>query len=532
MASSEITPVAQKIDRLIKRVEDGDIKIPAFQRGFVWKQEQVIDLLDSIRLDYPIGSILLWNSNEKLQSTRNIAGFPLPDRDESYPVNYVIDGQQRLSSIYAVFSSHSTQDKSTQDYNPDTKIFDIYFDFETDSLLTLVEYESLQNNSGAILLRNLLDTSAFLDQLQNLHKNYHKQAKDLYSKFSNYEVPVVNIRREKEEVGIIFERINNTGTKMNMVDIMVAWTWSDNFQLKDAISDLLETLDDRGFGTLPTKVILQSISGIIQDNTKSKEILKLEPHIIRENFSMVEKSLLKVVDFLSSEFNCLNSDFLPHVQQVVGLAKFFSRHIAPDAEQIDKVKIWFWRTSFSRRYTAQTDDKMNADMALMNSLHRKEYELLDEYSYSIDSRTLISTKFSKSQPYVRALLLLMAGRYPLDLVKGTKNDVGESLSEFNRKQYHHIFPKAFLKNRGTHNDKINSMVNFCFLPADSNRKISNKAPSDYFFNVVPQEKYQKALQSNLIPVNRDVYMKENYEQFLEKRATLIMQAVDQLTLLG
>jgi uncharacterized protein with ParB-like and HNH nuclease domain len=110
MNSSEITPVSQKIDRLIKRVEDGDIKIPAFQRGYVWSQEQVIELLDSIRLDYPIGSILLWNSNERLQFTRNIAGFPLPDRADSYPVNYVIDGQQRLSSIYAVFSFHDSQD--------------------------------------------------------------------------------------------------------------------------------------------------------------------------------------------------------------------------------------------------------------------------------------------------------------------------------------------------------------------------------------------------------------------------------------
>lgn len=82
MISSEITPVSQKIDRLIKRSEDGDIKIPVFQRGYVWNQEQVIDLLDSIRLDYPIGSSLLWNSNERLQSTRNIAGFPLPDRAE------------------------------------------------------------------------------------------------------------------------------------------------------------------------------------------------------------------------------------------------------------------------------------------------------------------------------------------------------------------------------------------------------------------------------------------------------------------
>ncbi|MBZ5526173.1 MAG: DUF262 domain-containing protein, partial [Acidobacteriia bacterium] len=109
MAISEITPSAVKIDKLIARVAEGDIKIPAFQRHFVWDQEQVIELLDSIYHDYPIGSILLWNSHDKLKATRNICGFCIPDRAESYPVNYVLDGQQRLSTIYAVFCTDLSQ---------------------------------------------------------------------------------------------------------------------------------------------------------------------------------------------------------------------------------------------------------------------------------------------------------------------------------------------------------------------------------------------------------------------------------------
>jgi uncharacterized protein with ParB-like and HNH nuclease domain len=223
MTSSEIVPIAQKIDRLIKRIEDGDIKIPAFQRGYVWKQEQVIELLDSIRLDYPIGSILLWTSNERLQATRNIAGFPLPVKDDNYPVNYVLDDQQRLSSIYAVFSGHQSQDPNTQEYNPDTKIFDIYYNFEKESFITSEEATPITDKRSIVCLRNFLDTATFLDQILCLDTKYHQKAKELYSKFSNYEVPVVTIRsRSREDVGIIFERINNTGTKMSMVDIMVA----------------------------------------------------------------------------------------------------------------------------------------------------------------------------------------------------------------------------------------------------------------------------------------------------------------------
>ena len=93
MSLSEIAPSSIKIDKLIGRIEEGDIKIPAFQRGFVWNQDQVVSLIDSIYNEYPIGSILLWNSHERLKSTRNIGGFLIPPREPEYPVNYVLDGQ-------------------------------------------------------------------------------------------------------------------------------------------------------------------------------------------------------------------------------------------------------------------------------------------------------------------------------------------------------------------------------------------------------------------------------------------------------
>jgi len=93
MAGSEIEPKKPRIERLLTNMEEGEIKLPAFQRGFVWKQSQVLDLLDSIANDYPIGTILLWNSYEKLRSTRNIGGFLIPERDSKLPVQYVLDGQ-------------------------------------------------------------------------------------------------------------------------------------------------------------------------------------------------------------------------------------------------------------------------------------------------------------------------------------------------------------------------------------------------------------------------------------------------------
>ena len=98
-------PEAERIASLISKINEGDIKIPTFQRRpSVWSNDQVIDLLDSVLKGYPIGSLLFWLTNTQLRSERNIGGFLLPETPEKYPRNYVLDGQQRLTALFAVLT--------------------------------------------------------------------------------------------------------------------------------------------------------------------------------------------------------------------------------------------------------------------------------------------------------------------------------------------------------------------------------------------------------------------------------------------
>ena len=100
-------------------------------------------------------------------------------------------------------------------------------------------------------------------KLKNILQNTEIFAVELQSKFQNYEVPIITTyKRKKEEVGIIFERINNTGTRLTTLDLMIAWTWSEDFHLKEKMDEILEILDQKGFGETPDKIILQCLSGI------------------------------------------------------------------------------------------------------------------------------------------------------------------------------------------------------------------------------------------------------------------------------
>ena len=520
-----------KIDKLIRRIDEGEIKIPAFQRGYVWKQNQVIELLESVTKQFPIGSLLLWEATdkEKLRSTRNIAGYQIPDRADNWPVNYVLDGQQRLSSLYGVFSEHVEQDAATEKYNPHLDIFEIYYDFAKKIFLPKSEVPA--STQTMVKLRHLIDPVKLVDELGGLEKAYHQDAKELSSKFLNYEIPVVQIKnRTKEEVGVIFERINNTGTKLNTLDLMTAWTWTEDFHLLDSIEALLEELDDKSFGKIDEKLIIQIVSGVIIASTQTENVLKLTGERVRDNWALVVESLKSAIDFLATEFECRSIEFLPFHQQLVPLARFFSKKKRFTDDQRRALTKYFWRTSFSDRYsTGQTTAKMDDDIAIMDQFSDYDYSGLAKYQVTTTERELRSVQFSKANPLTRASLLLVAKNGPLDLANGRKVDVGDALTEFNPKQYHHIFPNSFLKKLGVEKSKRFSVVNFCFLPADSNKKISSKAPSEYFTKVIPAAERDGILKSNFLPTDSAIYAADDYEGFLAARVKLLLAEVSRLS---
>jgi hypothetical protein len=93
------------IRQILEQVAAGQIRIPAFQRGFVWKPTRVAYLMDSIFKGYPFGSVLFWRTKEQLRTERDLGPFKLPAPTEDYPVDYVLDGQQRVTSIFGVFQT-------------------------------------------------------------------------------------------------------------------------------------------------------------------------------------------------------------------------------------------------------------------------------------------------------------------------------------------------------------------------------------------------------------------------------------------
>ncbi|CAN5221070.1 hypothetical protein BH09SUM1_BH09SUM1_26490 [soil metagenome] len=273
--SSRLSTDTPVLSSLIEAIKRGEIKVPQFQRPFVWKAPQAFSLLDSIANNYPIGSLLLWKTTSKLATDRNIGDFQLPLTDDLTPTDYVLDGQQRLTVIYSCLGQHDTGGGFAAGYHVQDDDF--------------VEMPDVPNPL-IFPLRSLYDTTKLLDfrtvlRLQQNGQAFNDNLDALIRAVTNYRLPVVTLKDlTVEEVCPIFERINSSGTRLSTYDLMVAATWSVNFNLNDEVNVIRDALDKKGFGDVQGDTILKCLAAVNVGSVKNSDITGLRE--IRDKASM------------------------------------------------------------------------------------------------------------------------------------------------------------------------------------------------------------------------------------------------------
>lgn len=505
----------ERMSRLVTRIEQGDIKIPKFQRGFVWKEPQVLELLDSIYRGFPIGSLLFWLTERKLADERDIGGFDLPETPDKYPRNYTLDGQQRLTTIYGALRAPT---------KPGVTV-NVKFDLGTEDFLP----DDGERTPSQVPMNILFDTARFRQFQQGLLMQPNSdtlvdRSDRLLETFKEYSIPVVTVTEaDIEQVSPIFERINSTGTKLTVFDLMVAATWSEDFDLNDHVSEILQELEEKDFGDLDRVTVLRALSTCVLGSAKRETILnlrELDRDTLTQKMELTKEALRRAVDFLSTEVYIVSDAFLPYERQLVVLAYVMSERPGLEAAEVDSLRRWFWRTSFSERYRRGGEGLFDTDLELaMEAL--EDTEKLPHFGREIQPDQFLVTEFRKTSALSNAFAALLAAHAPRNLTNGAVIDVTTALSSYNRKEFHHIFPQAYLKSFGLERDKINAIANICMLSADENKAISAKEPASYFAEVRESlgGDLDAVLSSNLIPPEAlGAIDANNYEDFLQVRA--------------
>jgi hypothetical protein len=516
----KITPTNPRLSSLLADVTRGNIKIPVFQREFVWSDEQIMSLLDSIYRGYPVGSLLLWSTKESLDHERNIGGFELPVTPEDYPVNYLLDGQQRLTTLYGVFNSDSrTTDSELADR------FNVCFSPVDESFI----HHSEADPALSINLRVILDTTKLLPELARFNDSYKTVIARLTERFKDYEFPVVTIKdRTNQEVCRVFQRINSSGTKLSNLELLAAWTWSDQFDLRSEIETLLDRLSEKGYEDLDETLLMRCLSSIVLGSIEADELVDAEPTKLIEGMATLKQAMYATIDFLEKELQIKNVVFLPFPIMIVPLVKFYSITLRPDAVKLKALRKWFWFCSFSQRYKAGTNKLVMIDLENMKSLADGK-PIFDDLDNTVDS-SIFKRTWRINSTVAKAAICLLAQFKPRSFLTGMTVDLSNSLAAYNAREFHHIYPKAFLSDAGIGFHEANVIANICLLTSNDNNLIKDRNPAEYFRDIQSDQKDQ-IMNAALIPLSVSDGSKP-FAEFIRLRAETLSKYASELIRTG
>lgn len=530
---------------LLVQTGTGKIQLPDFQRGWVWDDEHICSLLASVSEAFPIGAIMMMNSgNADIRfKTRPIEGVILPSEVE--PGYLILDGQQRLTSLY--LSLRSNQPVLTKDsrkaiikrwyYIDIVKALNPTVDRE-DAILSVPEDKIRRNLWGQIvedysspekeyaakvfplaLIGDYFEWKSGYDEACDYNKEqlklFNNFEKEVLKKFEHYQLPVITLGKEtpKEAVCQVFEKVNTGGVSLTVFELLTATFAADGFQLRyDWTKQHSELRKHRVLTSIENTDFLQVISLLstfdrkysIPDTAvgcKRKDILNLKIDEY-DNFSnFATTGFLKAAKFLHAQ-KIFDQRDLPYRTQLVPLAAAFAW--LGDKADTDgakkKIARWYWSGVLGELYGSSIETRFAKDFPeLVDWINGgNEPTTLADASFRASRLLTLKTRNSAAYKGIAALLLREGGEdfrtgYPVDhqLYFDEKIDI------------HHIFPKDHCKSVGIDLNRCDCIVNKTPLSAKTNRMIGGRAPSEYLAKLqksagIDRERMDEILTSHVI----------------------------------
>ncbi len=527
MTSIENIPV--KYSDLISEIETGQVKIPQFQRKFVWGLIASAKLLDSVIKGYPIGTFIYWRTNERLRAIRNLGNITLPEPKKGEYINYVLDGQQRLTSLFSIL-------KGVQITDEEGKIFDysqMYVDLTTakDGEIIITDISSMKEKTF-IKVTDLMEGS--LTMLASFPEKYHPVLERYKKIIQSYTFSVINLKNARIDVATeVFTRLNVGGKALTLFEIMVAKTYDSarGFDLSEKYDALKEELSTCQYDTIPSATVLQVVAMLLAKDCTRKQILKLEKKKFIDIWDGAVDSIKRSVDYFRS-YGITVSRILPYNALIVPFSYFFYLHKKkPVGIMKKRLEDYFWRVSLGFRYSSGVEGKLAKDIEKIDMIINDKLPKY-EWSITIDKEYIENNGyFSTGKAFIKAVLCLYAKHKPKSFDNNLDVIMDNSwLKIASSKNYHHYFPKSWLKKNFKDWDFffINHIVNITIVDDFLNKQtIKTKSPGIYMKKFNKQNADLKnTMKSHLIDIAKDGVWENDYDKFFHKRLNRISIALN------
>ncbi|MFO7863267.1 MAG: DUF262 domain-containing protein [Salinivirgaceae bacterium] len=345
---------------LLEKLKSGKIKIPKFQRDYAWERTKVVLLLNSIYLQYPIGTFFLWIAPEKYKHfIRSTVDLHIEQADANGQTQFILDGQQRMLSLYMALNGLKNSSGNYRQicFHPAAEEFRI---------------QRGKSDKYAIPAWKLFDNKAF-QKVSEILKTDSPRIYDNWLKchktLTNYPVSVVKtLNYEIDEVVDIFERINQGGKRLSSFDLVHATTWSDEFDLKDRIDEFNAIQKIEKAGGLTDKIFTHSLALNAFDDCRNSYQLKLNPELAKNLWHKTQTAISRTVD-LFSDMRITTGLSAYQIHIIIIQYYFFRTNQTQMPDEVrKKVEKWFWDARFNKRFSQSTYTTIKEDAQWIISL--------------------------------------------------------------------------------------------------------------------------------------------------------------------
>lgn len=512
------------IPEILEHVRRGQLRIPAFQRGFVWDADRIAYLMDSIHRKFPIGSLLLWRTKEQLKGDRMLGPFELPAPEVDYPIDYILDGQQRVTSIFGVFQHELEKDSSIS-------WTDIFFDMVSDASAQDSRFLALQESdvdpARHFPLNAFFNTSVYGKTVRALDDESAELIDKVRESFQIARIPFDSTdTTDRSTVAIIFERVNRQGIELDTFQLLTAWTWSEEFQLQEQFSELSEEVRPFGFGEIGDDVnlLLRCCSAILTGDASPNALMSINGEEFRKNFDKISNGIKYAIDYLKMNFGVQKVANLPFSTLIVPLSVYFAvsgtveSTMSNDHRKV--INRWFWKSSFSKRYSSGVLRNLKTDIEEIIKLKDGQDSALGAFPFEISEDFFLNNVFGIGNVNSKSFILLLASKGPRSLISGQPIDLAQRVKPANRNEYHHLMPRKYLADSnqasGSGQFADSALANMAFLNRSENRDLGGEAPSGYKAKLPAN--IDEVCEGGFIPSS---LFHDEYEIFLRERASLL-----------
>ena len=574
---------------LLREIEDGKIQLPDFQRGWIWDDDHIQDLLVSVARSFPIGAVMLLEYGGEVRfQTRPVEGLEEKVPRDKVPEKLILDGQQRLTTLTQALSLDTPVRTRTAKGKKIKRYY--YFDIQRvldapdsldDAVVAVDENRQLRSDFGR---KVELDLSTTELECQRLHfpcnqimnsddwettlyrvaqaqfGTYLEFRRLVLEAFRAYQIPVIQLQKEtsKEAVCLVFEKVNTGGVPLSVFELITATYAADSYNLRDDwFGSKARNVDSRKerveqealLKGIEATEFLQGVSllhthemrraDILDGKTgkqvrpvsaKRADVLRVPLSAWKQWADALETGFRNVARFLRRQ-SFYNQRELPYRTQIVPLAAVLTRlgdrWLEPRI--FDKLTRWFWSGVLGELYGGAVETRMANDYEELLDWFEDDDTLprtVSEANFQPDRFDTLSSRRSAAYKGINVLVLREGSK---DWYwKATIKDLDTDEIALD---IHHIFPRSWCESQRIGEDQYDSILNKTPISYKANRKIGGDAPSRYLPKL--QNETQVALNDSEMDVllashalAPDLLRQDAFNDFIEDRRRRLSRLVE------